>query len=279
MKCPNCRSTKTVKKGTRAGKQRYRCSKCGATFTKGIPYKPLPVYEKLNITCLRCGSSNVMRDGILPSGSQRYECRDCGLNFNDETNPLLFKKVEWKCPYCGGDLTQYTYSKSGLNRYVCRSCNRTCTGDKEGKPVSRILQAKKSKEGKSCPSCNSSNLKLAGQKEGRQRFICNDCGRSFLENPQVIVHTKAVEEKIIKLILQGSSIAEIVKDYNYKKDRIRRIMKTWYDSEVISKTQERDIIRYGIYFNVPVDYLAKYIKCSERKCKEVLGKYKKKLKI
>ena len=273
MNCPNCGNSTVVKKGTRAGKQRYKCTSCKATLTEGVPYRALPTYKKLNIKCIKCGSSHVIRDGVFPDGTQRYECRDCGLNFTNKTNTLLFKEISWKCPYCGGRLKQYAYNKKGRNKYECKRCGKTCTGDEKGEPIKRTPFVRHDSH---CPSCGSHNLKRSGISKNRQRYTCKDCGRAFVENPEVIVHDKNIEEEVINLILLGHNPSKIVKIYHYSEDRLRRVMAPWYATERITKEQAADIIKYGIHLNVPVDYMAEYIKCSEKKCKEVIKNYKKK---
>ena len=52
-------------------------------------------------------------------------------------------------------------------------------------------------------------------------------------------------------------------------------MAPYYKKEKITQEQEDLILKYGFHLNVPVDYLAEYIKCSEHKCEEVLKKAKK----
>lgn len=84
--CPKCGSDKILKKGTRVGKQRYKCNSCGANFTEGVPYKSAPpILRSHNLKCIRCGSSHVVRDGKLLDGTQRYKCVDCNLNFSKKT--------------------------------------------------------------------------------------------------------------------------------------------------------------------------------------------------
>lgn len=39
-----------------------------------------------------------------------------------------------------------------------------------------------------CPNCGSFSIKLNGTKEGRQRYICKDCHKSFSDNNNSIVY-------------------------------------------------------------------------------------------
>ena len=86
MNCPECNSTKLVKRGFRNRKQRYKCSDCGRCFTEGTTFVgravKLPAPE---ISCLYCGSEKVIRDGLLETGGQRYKCPKCGRGFSVKT--------------------------------------------------------------------------------------------------------------------------------------------------------------------------------------------------
>ena len=92
--CPRCGSTKVQKKGTRIGKQRYKCKECDANFTEGVPYKSTPIIEGTNPVCIRCGSAHVVRDGKLLDGSQKYYCVDCNLHFSNKTELIKSNKEE-----------------------------------------------------------------------------------------------------------------------------------------------------------------------------------------
>lgn len=50
--CPDCGHT-TVKNGTRAGKQRYRCKKCG-WFSKSDRKRGRP--KSIKLSCVECGA-------------------------------------------------------------------------------------------------------------------------------------------------------------------------------------------------------------------------------
>jgi transposase-like protein len=181
MKCPRCKNTQVQKKGKRAGKQKYRCTACGATFTEGVDYKPAKKFEKITgINCPKCESSNIIRDGKLEEGSQRYKCKSCGISFS----PKTFHRL-------------------------------------------------------------SDNNALKG-----------------------IIVTK---------ILNGASVRALAETYGYTPDHLRKMMTPYYKVETITPEQKKNIIKYGFYLNVPVNYMAEYIKCSEHKCTEVLNKFKKKV--
>lgn len=274
MNCPKCESTNLSPKGKRAGKQRYRCKDCGTCFTEGVEYKPAIRQDKPDITCISCGSTNVMRDGKLADGSQRYQCRDCKRNFSSKSIPR--PKIRWKCPYCKGELHYSGYSKKGLPEYKCTNCGKSCTArktGKTGKPIERLPFHEINSE-VSCPCCNSTNLKKAGfSPNGTQRFICRDCNKAF--NADTKIHPS--KEELIKLIFKGHNLNKLSESSNYSIRYLREIAQPYYKKEIITLKQQQDIIKYGHYLKVPVNYMAEYIKCSEHMCRQVLMKYRKRL--
>ena len=273
MKCPRCESTKLQKKGFRAGKQRYRCTECGANFTEGKEYHPTKDYTPLkDIICPNCGGSHIIRDGKLADGTPRYQCQSCGLNFNLRTKPK--EKVQWKCPYCEGILIRAGYSKKGNRSYVCKNCKKSCTADESGKPIKKDLSFRIINKSILCPYCGTLNVKKAGYtKYGSQKYQCRSCGHIFNKDSKV---RKNIQE-IITSILKGKNVKQIAQDSGYSSEHLRKVMTPYYKKEKITAEQKKNIIRYGFYLNVPIDYMAEYIKCSEHKCKEVLNKFKKEI--
>ena len=86
MECPNCGSSTVQKKGKRSNKQKYRCTKCGASFTEGVSYKKQVKLPPLTgVLCPECKSTHIIRDGKLEDGSQRYRCRSCNSEFSTKT--------------------------------------------------------------------------------------------------------------------------------------------------------------------------------------------------
>lgn len=271
MRCPNCKSTKLQKKGLRDRKQRYRCSSCGASFTKGIPYKPAQKLPKVEKECPKCGSNHIIRDGKLEDGSQRYECISCGTNFSSKT---ILPGIKWSCPYCNGKLIYSGYSRKGCHEYMCKKCGRSCTADAKGKPIKREYPFPLINTEIKCPRCSSTRIKKAGFSTSRtQRLICMDCNKPF----SVTTKVRPPKEELIKLILEGHNLNKLSESSGYSVRYLRRIAQHSYAQEVISDEQAQIIIKYGYHLKVPVDFMAEYIKCSEHKCREVLANYKKEL--
>ena len=273
MQCPKCKSSYVQKRGKRAGKQRYSCTNCGACFTENTEYKvSIKPIKIVGIECPHCHSTNLFKDGHLKDRAQRYECKDCGLNFSDKTT--IDKRVPWKCPYCGGDMFYSGYGKKGDRSYQCKECKRSCTADKEGKPIKREFFHEINKTVK-CPVCGSYNLKKGGFSVlNKQRYICTICGKHFTEDTR----SPEIKKRALRLILSGTSVSKAAKETGYSVCHLRRIVKPYYAKEKITKSQEKDIIKYGYFLKVPVDYMAEYVKCSEHKCLEVLESYKNKIK-
>jgi transposase-like protein len=41
----------------------------------------------LTLTCIHCGSDQLMRNGHAPNGKQRYKCRVCGKQSRENPSP------------------------------------------------------------------------------------------------------------------------------------------------------------------------------------------------
>ena len=182
MICPRCGSSKLQKKGTRAGKQRYKCSSCSASFTEGVTYRSMPpsILKDPDLKCPRCDSSHVVRDGKLLDGSQRYRCVECGKDFSEKT---------------------------------------------------------------------------------------------FQERTKVCLTSLKRRQKVLKMIFNGMSVSQVALKSKYNERTVRAIAQPYYEKEILTKEQKELIVRYGHYLKVPVDYLAEYVPCSQRACKELLKKY------
>lgn len=276
MKCPKCGSEHLQKKGKRAGKQRYKCVECSASFTEGVPYKESIKLPPLDVKCPRCESHKVNRDG-KEKDYQRYRCQSCGLGFSEKTNYKALEPIKWSCPYCGGELTYAGYGSKGQRNYYCRSCKKNCSGDIEtGEPIKRTVFKTINKEIK-CPVCDSFSLKKSGFSKGRQRYTCNNCGKHFVECPEKDVKPMSTRNIIIKKVLDGANLRKLAEEYKYNYDHLRRLVRPFCRNEKISKEQAKLITKYGVHLGVPIDYLSEYVHCSQKMCRTVIAKYKKKL--
>lgn len=277
VKCPRCGSKDLQKKGQRLGRQRYRCKKCSSSFTEGVQYREAPTYDKLNISCSKCGSKNIVRDGKLLGGAQRYLCKDCGMRFSDNSSESL--TIQWECPYCGGTLRYSGFGKLGQREYFCSNCKRSCSGDLvTGKPIKRTY-FRDINESVECPACRSMNIRKAGIAKGnRQKYICNDCSKHFMTDYEKEPKSQEMKDEIINLVLKGNNVAKVSKDMGFSKRYVMEFMQPYFNKETLSRNQKELIIKYGHFLKVPIGYLAPYIPCSEYACRKFLCKYRKKLK-
>lgn len=179
-----------------------------------------------------------------------------------------------KCPSCKSTNLQRKGMRAGKQRYRCKDCEANFT---EGVPYIRQTQLPPV-SGVICPRCGRSSIIRDGKLEdGSQRFKCLDCRLSFsTKTPKRV--TPEEEFNIIKAILIGKNVKKVVSNYDCTTTFVEELMAPYYAAETVTPKQKQDIIKYGYYLRVPVDYMAEYIKCSEHKCEEVLKKFKRSVK-
>ena len=272
MICPKCGGENLQKKGKRLGNQRYRCKDCGSSFTEGVRYIEAPKYEKLKKECPKCGKKHIVRDGKLQDGAQRYLCKDCGLRFSENSTESL--TTSWECPYCGHILSYSGYGKLGQREYRCNHCKKSCSGDQiTGQPIKRISFSEINTSIE-CPRCGSLKIRKSGiSKDGRQKYTCKECGKSFMSNYLAKRKPLGLKQEAIKRVLNGESIKKVSESTGYSKRYIREFMEPYFESETINREQKELITKFGGHCNVPVGYLAEYVKCSEKMCKKIIKEY------
>lgn len=63
-----------------------------------------------------------------------------------------------------------------------------------------------------CPNCSSAQTVKNGRiHNGKQRFLCHECGRQFVEQPTKKVIDQATRELIERLLLERISLAGIAR--------------------------------------------------------------------
>lgn len=63
-----------------------------------------------------------------------------------------------------------------------------------------------------CPKCSSEQTVKNGRiHNGKQRFLCHECGRQFVEQPQKKVIDSTTRELIDRLVLEKISLAGIAR--------------------------------------------------------------------
>ncbi|MCR5141933.1 MAG: hypothetical protein K6C68_05335 [Ruminococcus sp.] len=60
------------------------------------------------------------------------------------------------------------------------------------------------KELKSCPHCKSNNVVKDGVKRGKQRFLCHDCGRTFVTTTGTVMENSHFGESAWKTAVEDT---------------------------------------------------------------------------
>jgi len=97
------------------------------------------------------------------------------------------------------------------------------------------------------------------------------------EAQQLRIQIMERNKQLQKDILRGKNIDKLAIEYNLPSKRIRQIARPLYEKEVLTETQKKMIFKYGVLLNIPVDYVAEYIPCSEYTCNKYIQEEKKRL--
>lgn len=63
-----------------------------------------------------------------------------------------------------------------------------------------------------CPTCTSARIVKNGRiHNGKQRFLCRECGRQFVKQPKLKIIDAATRELIDRLLLERISLADIAR--------------------------------------------------------------------
>ena len=179
------------------------------------------------------------------------------------------------CPNCNSEDVKKNGVRKGRQMYKCCSCKAYFT---EGIPYKKKNKYPTIVE-TFCPDCGSYKVHRDKKENGVQYFKCETCGYYFnTTTPLTEIEDMVAKEKsIIEAVMIGKNVGKIAEEYNSTPQYINNLLKPYYATETITPEQKKDIIKFGFYLNVPVDYMAEYVKCSEHKCEEVLTKFRKKL--
>lgn len=84
-----------------------------------------------------------------------------------------------------------------------------------------------------CPKCGSTNYKKHGTKDGRQRYICKDCRKTFSEsNATIFYHSKLSVwqwKELLRGMIDGLSTTEISKNIGISQPAV------WYNMQKVFK--------------------------------------------
>ena len=119
-------------------------------------------------SCPSCDSPSITKDGHV-GNRQRYKCKSCNLRFVEPAPPK----------HDDGLTPQKRYYKANRDRYTEQQRDRREALRKrqaQPMPIREVVS-----NGSACPSCLSTNFVGNGTRDGRKRYLCRNCGRSFGE--------------------------------------------------------------------------------------------------
>ena len=279
--CPECGSENIQKRGIRAGNRRYRCKDCGRCFTEGANSRGKQIkFIPIDKVCPQCGSTHVIRDGLLETGGQRYKCTDCRKSFSVKTK--VRPPVEYKCPYCGGTLRRAGSSKLGEQQYQCKECGRSCTGD----PPKARTTFKQVNVTVECPYCGSKDIVLRGTdpKSDLKRYLCKSCEKAFTDNTKVRLERIKNEARSKEVCPRcgGTRIISASIDKNGKQrykcldckrgyTKGAKLVEVYHKRKPeLSEKDKRLVIMYRINLGLPITDIAEHFNCSKYAVKQLL---------
>lgn len=82
-----------------------------------------------------------------------------------------------------------------------------------------------------CPHCGSATIKKHGKRQGKQRYRCKDCGKTFVETLNTMLYrsklTKEQWEKLVKGIVQHLTLSQIADEVGISPSGV------WYNRQKI----------------------------------------------
>ncbi|NCD01165.1 IS1 family transposase [bacterium] len=203
------------------------CDDCGKIFESSrFPYKSVNLclwcYEKqhgIRLKTLR----NKLR---IPSFQSKIKSRKLTIDSNNKPN---------FCPNCYSDkIRKARLSQNKHNKYLCRECNNIW--DSEIKQDNTELNKSRNISPDSkCPVCNSLNYEKKGFRNGKQRYICKDCGRNWTSG----VYVESVKKKNN---FKSESTLEEILNYLKKREKNNMPLKFWYRDDI----KPREVYDYFI---------------------------------
>ena len=75
----------------------------------------------------------------------------------------------------------------------------------------QIKDDRKERENQKCPQCGSQNISKNGHRDRKQRYICKECGKQFLETYSPKGYPEEVKQRCLDLYREGMSFRGIEK--------------------------------------------------------------------
>ena len=284
MPCPYCGSENIRRGGSlRSGAKRYLCKDCGKSFSENtVAYnermKELRASkEEKPETCPKCGGTHINYCGKdTKTIKQRYKCVSCGYKFVKNPTPFTYTPWEKECPYCGHNKAKKGGQSNGKQYYICLSCGHkyleggvfqhTTTEKKESIKADltsgltkRDISKKYGVSIKTIYSITKGMELTWKRKQSEER-------KQRIQNLY-----QSIQDDIFK---HGMTEIAVITKYGISKKVLHDIISNNYKDEILTTSQKKMIYDYGICASVPVEYLAPYVNCSLKKCRETLQSYK-----
>lgn len=311
MNCPYCNSQHTIKKGfLKSGKQKYLCKTCHRGFSFPLKIKNnlkvniqedkyCPICGQVlkkksanhlkkdifvchhcnklfdinfnriipDMPCPYCQSEDIKKGGKLKFGQIRYQCNTCKKTFSISTK--IKESPTVNCPRCkSNQIWRCGYAEDGQRqRFMCKECKYKFTENTNEFFPREYIKI-------NCPNCANDKAKKAGfSNYNEQYYKCTNCGHKFLLHGKYRQLNNQQKIFIIKETIKGKTINSIAQKLKCNEKTVRNVLSKYYKQEKLTVEQEQLIIKYGVQLAVPVEYLAPYVPCTPKKCKEILSKY------
>lgn len=221
------------------------------------------------MNCPKCGKSHIVKSGSN-RGKQRYQCKDCKHRFVLNPAKVYKEHYEKECPAC-----HYPYArKAGKYKerqlYICKACNHKFSEE----PMQRRVTEGDRKYIRKLHFSGVTNKDIAK----RTGFSIKTIFNTLRDVKEKKVPTKTpvgeLKKEIMSRILNGEALPKVARESGFEASNIRDMLRFAYSKETLSKEEKELLLTFGVNCNVPVDYLAPYIHCSQRICKEFFKKYR-----
>lgn len=201
LSCPKCGSFSYRKGGFNGkGKPRYICKNCHRQFQGEYETSPPKVKLPKGLKCPKCNSRSCVKSGFGHTGKQVYKCKNCGKYFQQEYvkgkkkyKTRVPKILGLTCPSCGSDdyVGGGRNPVTGIRMYLCKGCDKRFQETYIYKPLGVVVYKLK------CPKCGSNNYRKEGfDYNGKQRYQCINCEKTFKENPEFVSASNVLPENI-----------------------------------------------------------------------------------
>lgn len=162
--------------------------------------------------CPSCGSHYVIKSGGKKTKHQLYKCKQCGTTFRGPRLPDARRLEDRAIPFFGEDLQKV------INDIL---------GPDNGLRDETIM--KELEESKLCPFCGESKVLKNGHKNGKQRYTCWSCRKTFTYSTGKIYKNSHLPRTdwayMIEMVLAGFTAERIAEELDVSMDTAYRSVK------------------------------------------------------